>query len=362
MAPLRVLHCPFLIGDQARQLARAERELGLDSWCVSFEPHRFGSRGDEVLWEHFDGPIRRQVARFTTVIRAMREFDVIHFNFGSTLMPNRLLAATAGGPGYRRLFMRIYAGLLDQRDMQLLKRSGKRIFVTFQGSDARPSTRPGSATENRVRRSRIAYFDRWADGLYALNPDLLRALPGRARFVPYAHVDPREWTETFTQSAGSHRPVVVHAPTNRQIKGTEHVLEAVNALEREGFPIDFRLIEGMEAAEARRQFMQADVAIDQLLIGWYGGFAVEMMALRKPVISFLRDEDLDLLPRDMQRDLPVISATPATIKQTLRDLLTRGSGQLAALGQRSRAYVERYHDPLRIAARLKADYENAPRP
>ena len=40
----------------------------------------------------------------------------------------------------------------------------------------------------------IAKSARYADRIYALNPDLLDVLPPQARFLPYANVDPREWT------------------------------------------------------------------------------------------------------------------------------------------------------------------------
>jgi glycosyltransferase involved in cell wall biosynthesis len=97
--------------------------------------------------------------------------------------------------------------------------------------------------------------------------------------------------------------------------------------------------------------------VDQLLAGWYGGLAVEVMALGKPVVAYLRCEDLAFLPESMRAELPIVSAEPATIYAVLKRLLGEDAGQLARLGERSRAYVEHWHDPRSIAARLKADYE-----
>jgi hypothetical protein len=37
MRPIRVLHCPELVGGNAQQLARAERAVGLDSVAVAFD-------------------------------------------------------------------------------------------------------------------------------------------------------------------------------------------------------------------------------------------------------------------------------------------------------------------------------------
>ena len=68
---LRVLHAPHAVAGNAPQLAAAERELGLDSVCVSL-----GSSG-----------LGRERERWALLRRALREFDVVHFNFGSTFLP-----------------------------------------------------------------------------------------------------------------------------------------------------------------------------------------------------------------------------------------------------------------------------------
>ena len=52
---LRVLHAPTAVGGHPGGLARAERELGLDSTSVSLFPHPFGYDVDEVLGRDGDG-------------------------------------------------------------------------------------------------------------------------------------------------------------------------------------------------------------------------------------------------------------------------------------------------------------------
>ena len=59
----------------------------------------------------------------------------------------------------------------------------------------------------------------------------------------------------------------------------------------------------------------------------------------------------------MRKDLPIIRATPASICDTLREWLTTRRKELREMGRRSRDYVEKWHDPLRIAAKLKVEYE-----
>jgi glycosyltransferase involved in cell wall biosynthesis len=149
----------------------------------------------------------------------------------------------------------------------------------------------------------------------------------------------------------------VHAPTHREIKGTRFVVEAVDRLRHAGVAFDFALVENLERAEARRLYERADLLVDQLLLGWYGGLAVELMALAKPVVCFVRDGDLAFIPPAMRDQLPTVNATPSTLFEVLHRLLTMPREDLAELGRRSRAYVERWHDPLRIARDLGAEYE-----
>jgi glycosyltransferase involved in cell wall biosynthesis len=376
-APPRVLHCPLLVGGNPGQLALAEREIGLRSLCVSFSRHPFGYPCDEVLWDTPGSVIANELQRLRLLWRAVREFDVIHFNFGMSILPTPHDDSVPRGTrawGLWRLAYNGYASLVQHRDLPLLKKLGKALFVTYQGDDARQgdyckahfSVSPvgevdaGYYTpESDARKRRdIADFGRYADGLYALNPDLLHVLPQGARFLPYGHVDPRLWPPAAPAGAGS-RPLVVHAPSHRGVKGTRVILEAVSRLRAEGIEFDFTLVEGLRNDEARRIYERADLVIDQILVGWYGGLAVECMALARPVICYLREEDLRFIEPEMRSQLPVIRAEPSTLCDVLRECLTTRRRELPEIGARGRAYVERWHDPLRIARFLRDQYESA---
>lgn len=375
--PLRVLHCPTLVGGHASGLAAVERELGVDSWTLALEPSPYGYAADEVAWDGGDGRVVRELKHLRLLPRVLRDFDVVHFNFGSTLMPGRL--AREGLPAERARSLRMralgaYWGLLQQLDLPLLARAGKAIFVTSQGDDARQGDvatprfphngaaelEPGyySPESDENKRRRIARFDRYASGIYALNPDLLRVLPARARFVPYASLDPRKW-KPGAPRASDPRPRVLHAPTNRGIKGTRFLAEAVADLQAEGFDFEFELVTGRTRAELRPLYESADVVVDQLLLGWYGGLAVEAMALERPVVAYIREDDLSFVPAEMRAEIPVVRAEPHTIHEVLKQLLTERRGELAELGRRGRDYVCRWHDPAQIARKLVPEYEAA---
>jgi hypothetical protein len=78
-------------------------------------------------------------------------------------------------------------------------------------------------------------------------------------------------------------------------------------------------------------------------------------------VAYVRSEDLVGIPAEMRDDLPVVSATPDTVYGMLRTFLAMSPDERAALGVRSRQYVERWHDPVRIAESLAADYRRAAR-
>ena len=373
MTRLRVLHCPHGIAGNPQQIARAERDLGLDSRSIMFTAHAFGYPADETLMQPGQSKFALERHRWRLLWRAIRDFDVIHFNFGTTIMPTPNDHIPPGYPAPIRAVYNGYARLLHLRDLPLLKRLGKGIAITYQGDDARqgdyclshfeityaPEVEEGyySPASDAQKRRDIAYVAQYADRIYALNPDLLHMLTPNAEFLPYASVDPREWQPIETTKRADQPLTVLHAPSHRGVKGTAYILAAVERLQAEGIPVELLLIENMQHAEARKAYERADVLIDQLLGGWYGGLAVELMALAKPVICYLREGDLGFLPADMRADLPIINATPNTIYEVLKLWVTTRRGELPELGHKSRAYVERWHDPLKIAARLKVDYE-----
>jgi hypothetical protein len=265
-----------------------------------------------------------------------------------------------------------YTKLLNDVELQLFRRLRKPIFITFQGDDARQgdfclrkfSISAAAEVEksyytrrsDEEKRKRIAQFEKFAAKIYALNPDLLHVLPASAEFLPYAHIDLNSWTPTFNSSG---KIKLIHAPSHRGVKGTRYVIDAISRLKQEGFDFSFELIEGLSNRDARSRYEAADILIDQLLVGWYGGLALELMALGKPVVCYIREGDLKYIPNKMREELPIINANPDTIYSELKKLIVKPRSELIQLGNKARLYVEKWHDPVKIASRLKKDYETA---
>ena len=137
------------------------------------------------------------------------------------------------------------------------------------------------------------------------------------------------------------------------------ILNALESLQKEGFEFDLILVEGVSHEEACRQYKTIDVLVDQLFAGWYGGLAVEAMALGKPVMVYIRENDLQFIPSEMKEELPFIQVTPDNIKEGLKKVLGMPREELLSIAKASRAFVEKWHDPVRIVSKIKGDYTKA---
>ena len=150
------------------------------------------------------------------------------------------------------------------------------------------------------------------------------------------------------------RPVVLHAPSSRGRKGTEHVIAAC-----EGLDVDLRLVEGLPHEEARKLYEDADIVVDQLNAGWYGLFAIESMALGKPVVTYLHEEAVRRTEEAFGVRVPLVPTTKETLRETLRPLVA-DAAERRRIGAESRAYVERVHDLRANTQRLLDLYRALP--
>jgi len=374
MKNYKVLHAPSSVGGNPQALSRALRMLGVQSTSLVVSQNYLAYPADLVLHRPGQSLIVRELKRIGTILFMLPRFDVIHYNAGTTLANAYAFSFShdQGAKSFLRLFYSGYLRILQRFEVAYLRLLGKAVFVTYQGDDARQGDYSREHFEINIasqvdegyycsasddfKRRNIKLLSSIASQVYSVNPDLLHVLPPSARFTPYSLVFLNEWIPSYTQD--SKRPLrIVHAPSNRKVKGSELILCALESLRTEGFEFELLLVEGISNSEARKVYESADVLVDQLFAGWYGGLAVELMALGKPVLVYIRDEDLKFIPTEMQDDLPFLQITPTTVEEALRSLLLMPRDSLVALGKRSRAFVERWHDPLTIASEIRADYE-----
>ena len=255
-------------------------------------------------------------------------------------------------------------------DLFLAKKLGRKVFMTLQGCDARLAGEGSRRNEwTMCAEGRCSAYkrciDRWdaerrwlianvlpfCDRVFYLNPELGHIIPS-GTFLPYANVDIDQIKPSY--SSGHRRLRIVHAPTDVGIKGTPIILNAIENL-RGRYEFDFVLVKDLSHERALELYRSADLAIDQVLSGWYGGFAVEMMAMGKPVACYLRDLDMPFVPSALLADLPILRLHPDRLVDDLGSILA-ASSTWDSIGQRSRSFVERWHNPNTIAQRMLAAY------
>lgn len=332
---MRILHAPQNIGGMAGALAAAQRRLGHDAVSFSTAANAFQFRSD-IMAER-PSSWRRAVA---VAARLARSFDVFHFYFGESLLGASLA------------------------DVRLLRAAGKTVAFYFCGCDIRDEKQtlfsqrysacsecfPKLCSANRERAQFVA--ERYANVNFVSTPDLLEFLP-RAVLLP--QVIDLDLIDRVLEEPAAPRDDdvvrVVHAPSNRLIKGTRYVEAAVEQLRSEGVAIELSLLENMPHDEAMRRAQAADIAVDQVLAGAYGQFAAEMMALGVPVVSYVRDDLVDEYPEEP----PLAVADPESLVKVLRDL-ANDRGRRTRLGVSGFGYARRVHAPDVLAELALAHY------
>ncbi len=331
-SPLKVLQGTMEIANQMHTLSKGLEESGTISKIINYYPSYLNYQSEYELkgWKH---PANREEALHFIQNRLFPEYDLFHFHFSTSL-------------------------LLDHSDLKLLSSENKPMIMHHWGSDVRSLTKalqinPYAKAKLTNEASIEQKLELLASDIkYCISPDheifhYVKNYYETIYFVP-TMIDLSSYTANISKQ--NEKPLIVHAPTNPEIKGTAHVLRAIDKLQSE-FQFDFRLVQNMSHSEAKKIYEQADLIIDQLHIGSYGLFAVEAMAMGKPVICYISD----YMAAHYPKTLPLVSANPDTLTEKVRFLL-QNQDCFAELGMKSRAYVKAQHDYIKNSQQLLEIY------
>lgn len=344
--PLKVIHAPLNFAGQTYLLSQALREAGIDSISYRIASRRgnavdvYAFKDDRIIEFDWDN-------RLGYLFRATQEIisekpDIVHL-------------------WHRPLVYGRHDDPLNGMDLPFLRLGGARIGLRFTGYELRRKSlemkiNPFSPfhygfeygfPEDSQKRF-YDFIGTYIDTFFVQDPEMQTYCP-QARIVPRV-LDLSKFSVVETEPKA--RPMVVHAPTDDLLKGTNFVLKAVEELKEEGLDFDFRLIKDMPNAQALEQYRAADIVIDQILIGWYGVLAMEAMAMGKAVIAYIRDD----LTGYFGAQLPLLNANPETIKQVLRGAV-KDAELRQEVGRHGRTFVEATHDSRRVARDLAKIYD-----
>jgi len=302
--PLRVVHCPVNTAGIPWANVQALRRRGVDASLVVFNRYKLHPEADWSL-DRKGGLVRQQATQWRAFLKLLPQTDIFHFYSSVTLVPKSV-------------------------QFPILRALHKKSVYHYLGSDIRGKTPQQLAYGKKADAEIVGSYDaiRWV-------PEADVILPG----IDLSAIEPAPPSDRA-------RPVILHAPSSRRRKGTDVVVAAC-----EGLDADLEIVEGLRHDDAFERYRNADIVVDQLNAGWYGVFAIECLALGKPVVTFLHDEAVRRTSEAYGVEVPIVSATKETLREQLRPLVADATLR-RRIGAASRAYAERVHDIEVIADQL----------
>lgn len=341
---MRVLHLPHNIASIPSSTILALRDIGVDARGIAAGSGVIQSMdGFRVYPFTKRNPIKK-LQFWAVFLKEIAKADIVHWYF--TELSARGL------------------------ELDLVRRLGKPAVVEWLGSDIRnpevefadnPYYQRAYNTPGFECRNESTYASRARQLLFSSAGfiPIISKMTGMKQYLDceifprYYDVAQRLYLPLFkpVYPGPSNKKVkVVHAPSAPITKGTEYVLDAVKRVKRV-VDFDFVLLRDMPRDQALCCVREADIFLDQFVLGLYGMAAIEAMAFGKPVICYMKPSLASQFPTDN----PVVSSSAEELSDKLEYLICDGDAR-ARIGREGRKYVEKYHCAEKIAVQLSQIY------
>ncbi|ABR49569.1 conserved hypothetical protein [Alkaliphilus metalliredigens QYMF] len=246
------------------------------------------------------------------------------------------------------------------KDLKWIKRKGKKVIMHHWGNDVRfhdmarlnnPYVYTGDSPSNEEIHRKLSIISKYISQAIVQDYEVL---PYVEKYYQKVHVLPLaidlgKFSPSYP-NVGKKRPLILHAPTNPDFKGTAFIEKAIDEL-RSTHDFDYRRIEKMSHEQVVTLYKEADIIVDQIRCGSYGLLSVESMALGKPVITFIRPDLVNKFPPN----LPIVNGNPDNVKEKIKMLLESLS-ERKRLGVKGRKYVEQVHERTVVVNKLLSIY------
>lgn len=328
------------------QLAEGLRALGLQVDHVTLRPHPFG-------YSREPAPFQRRVHRLVALGDRSR---VLRLPVESMVRLALLVYAITRYDsfifGYRNSF-------LIGWDLPLLRLFRKRVISVFHGSDSRPPyldpvTSRGLSPNELVRATKRTWrvcrrFERWSHWIvcnpmsahFFQRPVVIFQKVGTP--TPAVDVEPYRTTDT---------PILLHAPSDLDAKGSPHIRAAITSLRRKGYRFEYIELFGRSNSEVIRAIDDSAFVIDQLYSDTtLAGFATEAAARGKAsVVGGQCLQELFGLLGDGSDQVAEFT-TQQDLETSLQHLLDNPSKAIE-LGRKARHFVTAEWSTVRVAERV----------
>lgn len=311
-------------------LKKGFEQNGISADFYSLNEHIFGYKTDKVI-AYSENFLLRKLQKFYLLIKLLIKYNYFVFDSTGSLLP-------------------------DNKDIKLFRLFGKKTMVIFTGCDIRLPEKVEKFKWNPCRDCKNSYKN-FVGCVLEVKPQKIRNIEDKFELIVSAEEAAgslsREYTSTlfpvdiekfkYTGTSPGQKLKILHAPSHPEYKGTKYVIEAIEKLKK-NYHFEFSIVQDVKAEELYNEIERADLIIDQMLVGFYGLFSIESMAMGKPVVCYIRQDILQSSPPD----IPVINANPDTLYEVLKGILD-APDKLREIGKRSREYAEKYHDSKIIA-------------
>ena len=335
-------------------LAECDRLLGLRSASLVFNTY-YITRSFDINLFVFEAAVRltrngRALRNFRRIVLAwaLLRFDVFHYFYDRGLM------ISDGRFG------------IHPEELQLLFDSGKRLYTYAYGADVRSQEitlrlgepnicqecpQPGRycICKTEDLNSSLERLEGRVTARIAMG-DMVSYVPG-CRNMHYWPLDLKKFKAEPPVYRSGDTLRVAHAPNHGHFKGTRFLIEAIEKLRHEGQPIELVSVQGVPNEKVIELFKASHLIADQFIAGFHGYTALEAMALARPVLCFLRSDDMMIDPATC----PIINVRPEQVYGLLKQCL-EGGVDLESLGKRGREYIDRYYCVEAVSARLGRVY------
>lgn len=341
---IKVFHGLVNYGTQAGFFSRELRNQGIESLSIVY-PDSFKRQADlQLLFGgNFITKVVRHSLNYIKRIKCFFYFNTFHFYYGTSLFPYQLDL-----PLYKLFGKKVIMEYLGT-DCQLYEYSIKKYKWT--NSFGRFPLKQDGLNNDKIITKRLKRESGYIDKKFVCAP-LYSEFVNKSTVLPLA-IDISDFN--FSPLEKKDKLRIMHAPTHRGFKGSDYILEALNKLIEEGYPLEIDLVEGVTHLELKNRYLKCDIFIDQILAGWYGTASIEAMAIGRPVICFMRNDYFKEI--DYNIDIPIISADPDSIYDVLKETINFPFERLQEIGVSSRKFVEEIHDVKKVTKKLIGEYK-----
>ena len=333
---IKVIHAPLEIAGQVGLICESLQKQGIEAVGYNFFQ----------TYLEYNKVINTDTYELLKILEyAISHYDLFHFHNGFTFLE-------------------------DYRDVPMIAQAGKKMIMHHRGNDVRSRARAlqwngyynpyvnanCSVPDDQIDKN-LRFFSKHVSAAIVQDYELYYyvadyyAAEGKPVYLLPRLFDLNNQKSFVGKQEMTDPPLIVHAPTLREFKGTSYVIKVIEQLKKE-VPLRFQLVEGVSQAKAWQIYNEADIIIDQVLCGAYGNLSVEAMALGKPVVCYIRSDLSDKYPKE----LPIVSCNPDNLYAGLKELLLNKELR-EKKGLEGVQYVKNHHTADKVVLQLMRIYE-----